>query len=138
MGAFFSLIGGIKGIAVIGLILLVGGWAFTQKRAVEKANIAHDQAIVQRDMAGQERDKAIDANKVNTETISRLEQEKKDANDALNTLALAKETNRTNTVTREIIIQNQASVPANSAQASPVVKAIIEEVQRDRDRRRPQ
>jgi hypothetical protein len=67
-----------------------------------------------------------------------LEQEKKDANDALNTLALAKETNRTNTVTREIIIQNQASVPANSAQTAPVVKDIIEAVQRDRDRRRPQ
>jgi len=138
MGTFFGLIGGLKGIAVIALILLVGGWAFTQKRAVEKAELARDQAIVQRDMAGQQRDKAIAAAQLSDATITRLEQEKKDINDALNTLALAKETNRTNTVTREVIIQNQATVPANSAQAAPVLGSIIAEVQRDRVRRRAQ
>lgn len=134
----FRLLGGIKGIGMILLIIAIGGWAFTQKRNVTKAELARDQAIVQRDMAGIERDKAITAARTNAETVTRLEQEKKDINDALNKLALAKEANRTNTVTREVIIQNQASVPANAAQAAPVLGAIIDEVQRDRTRRRAQ
>ena len=138
MGAVLSLIGGIKGIAVILLIVAVGGWAFTQKRNVEKANLARDQAIVQRDMAGQERDKAIAAARTNAETVTRLEQEKSDINQALNSLAQAKESNRTNTVTREVIIQSGAAVPANAAKAAPILGAIITEVQNDRVRRRAQ
>jgi len=138
MAAFLSLIGGIRGIAVIALLLALGGWAFTQKRHVEQAELARDQAIAQRDQAAVERDKAIAAAQVNDATIKRLEQEKKDINDALNTLASAKETNRENTVTREVIIQNQANVPANSAQAAPVLGSIIAEVQADRVRRRAQ
>lgn len=138
MAAFLSLIGGIRGIVVILLIIAVGGWAFTQKRAVEKAELARDQAITQRDMAGIERDKAIAVARENEETIGRLEQEKADINLALNTLAAAKETNRTNTVTREVIIQNQAAVPANAAVSAPVLRSIITEVQNDRVRRRGQ
>lgn len=138
MGAFLSFIGGIKGVAIIILLVALGGWAFTQKRNVEKAELARDQAIAQRDMAGIERDKAINAARVNADTITRLEQEKRDINEALNSLAQAKEKNATNTVTREVIIQNQASVPANSAQAAPVLGSIIDEVQKDRVRRRAQ
>lgn len=138
MGAFFSLIGGIKGVGIILLVIALGGWAWTQKRNVEKAELARDQAIAQRDMAGIERDKAIAAAQINDATIKRLEQEKDDINKALNSLASAKETNRTNTVTREVIIQNQATVPANAAQTAPVLSAIIAEVQNDRVRRRAQ
>lgn len=136
MGAIFGLIGGIKGIAVIGLILLVGGWAFTQKRAVEKAELARDQAIVQRDQTARERDEAIAANKINTETIGQLEQEKADVNTALNNLAEAVERNRQTTVTREVIIQEQSTVPANAAKAAPILGTVIKNIQADRDRRR--
>jgi FtsZ-interacting cell division protein ZipA len=133
---FLNLIGGIKGIAVILLIVAVGAWAFTQKRNVEKAELARDQAIAERDQAAVQRDKAIEAARVNEQTIARLEQEKELANFALNTLQQARDSNRTNTVTREVIIQNQASVPANAAQAAPVLGSIIEEIQADRNRRR--
>ena len=138
MAAFLSLIGGIKGIGVIILLVVVGAWAYTQKHNVTEANLARDQAIVQRDQAGVERDKAIAIAKTNAETVTRLEQEKRDINDALNSLAQAKEANRGNTVTREVIIQNQASVPANSAVAAPVLGSIIAAVQDDRVRRRAQ
>lgn len=138
MGAIFGLLGGIKGIGMILLIIAIGGWAFNLKHNVTKAELARDQAIVQRDMAGAQRDKAIAAAQVTAETNVRLEQEKADINTALNNLAKAKETNRTNTVTREVVIQNQSTVPANSARAAPVLVSIIKEVQGDRDRRRAQ
>ena len=132
----FELIGGIKGIAVIALVVAVSGWAWTQKRDVERAELARDQAIAQRDTAAAQRDKAIDAARANDETVKRLGQEKRDVNGALNALASAREGNRSNTVTREVIIQGQSGVPANSAQAAPVLGAIIDEVQTDRVRRR--
>lgn len=138
MGALFNLIGGIKGIIGIALVIALGGWVWTQKQNVKEAYLARDQAIAQRDIVASERDKAIGAAQANDATIKRLEQEKEDINNALNTLALARETNRTNTVTREVIIQNQASVPANAARAAPVLGAIIKEVQNDRVRRRAQ
>ena len=138
MGALFNLIGGIKGIIGIALVIALGGWVWTQKQNVKEAYLARDQAIAQRDIVASERDKAIGAAQANDATIKRLEQEKEDINDALNNLALARETNRTNTVTREVIIQNQATVPANAARAAPVLGAIIKEVQNDRVRRRAQ
>ena len=138
MGALFNLIGGIKGIIGIALVIALGGWVWTQKQNVKEAYLARDQAIAQRDIVASERDKAIGAAQANDATIKRLEQEKEDINNALNTLALARETNRTNTVTREVIIQNQATVPANAARAAPVLGAIIKEVQNDRVRRRAQ
>ena len=105
---------------------------------MERAELARDQAIAQRDLAGVERDKAISAANASNETVLRLEQDKRDINLALNTLAAAQSANRENTVTREVIIQSQANVPANAAQAAPVLGAIIAEVQNDRVRRRGQ
>lgn len=134
----FDLIGGIKGLAVIALTIALAGWAWNQKRAVERAELERDQAVAQRDAAGIQRDKAIAAAKTNDETVKRLEEEKRDINNALNALAEAREGNRSNTVTREIIIQDQAGVAANSAVAAPVLGAIIAEVQTDRVRRRSQ
>lgn len=138
LGAFFKLIGGIKGIAIIIAFIALGGYVWTQKQNVEKAELARDQAIAMRDQVAIQRDKAIGAAQANDLTIQRLEEEKKSINDALNTLAQAKETNRTNTVTREVIIQNQANVPANAAVVAPVLSSIITEVQNDRVRRRAQ
>jgi hypothetical protein len=136
MGAFLGLIGGIKGVIIIALVLALGGWAASLKYNASKAIAERDAAIVQRDNAGIQRDKAIAAAKANEETITRLQQEKELTNQALNTLQTAKDTNRTNTVTREVIIQQQAAAPANAAIAAPVLGAIIEAVQSDRDRRR--
>lgn len=136
MGALFTLIGGFKGVAIIALIIALGGWIGVQKFNLSKAETARDQAIAERDMAATQRDKAIEAAKVNEKTIANLQQERDLANQALNTLQSARTTNRTNTVTREVIIQNQAGVPANQAIGAPVLGAIISEVQVDRQRRR--
>lgn len=138
MAAFYSLIGGIKGIVIILLVIALGGYVWTQKQNADEAIAARDVAIKQRDDVIVERDKAVLAAKTNAETVTRLEEEKRDINQALNSLAQARETNRGNTVTREVIIQNQATVPVNSRQASPVLVTIIEAVQNDRVRRRPQ
>jgi hypothetical protein len=137
MGAFLGLIGGIKGVIIIALVLALGGWAASLKYNTSKAIAQRDAAIVQRDEAGVQRDKAISAAKANEETIAKLQQEKEFTNQALNDLQSAKNTNRSNTVTREVIIQNQAGLPANGALAAPILGAIVDAVQIDRERRRP-
>lgn len=134
--AVWSLIGGIKGAAIIAVILAIGAWAAVQKISLSKAEAARDQAIVQRDQAGIERDKAITAAQANAVTIKNLEQEKALTNQALNSLRDAQVSNRANNVTREVIIQREAGVPANAAAAAPVLGTIVTEVQADRYRRR--
>ena len=138
MTAFFNLIGGIKGIAIILLIAALGGYVYVQKRNVEKAELARDQAIAQRDSVAVERDKAIAAAKTNAETIDRLQEEKADINTALNNLAAAQVANRNTTVKRQTTINSQASIPANAAQVAPTVGDTIDDIQRARAARRPQ
>lgn len=136
MANFLSLIGGIKGIIVILIVGALGLWAYNLKSTATKAVLERDQAITQRDAIATERDKAITAARTNAETVTKLEQEKSDVNLALNTLAAAQQVNSQNTITREVIIQNQSSVAANSAIAAPVLGIIVKEIQNDRVRRR--
>lgn len=136
MGALLSLIGGIRGIVFLALVLLLGGWAATLKHNADKAYAARDAAIVQRDNAAVQLERSIAAAKKNEETIARLTEEKELANEALNNLQAARVSNKTNTVTRQVVIRNQAAVPANSAVAAPVLGSIVDEVQKDRVRRR--
>jgi hypothetical protein len=138
MGAFFSFIGGIKGIVVILIVAALAGWIWNQKNNLEELKLQRDTAVAQRDIVVGERDKAIAAARENDITIRRLEAEREAVNSALNTLATAVANNRENTVTREVIIQNQASVPANAARAAPVLGAIVSAIQADRVRRRGQ
>lgn len=138
MTAFFSLIGGFKGIAIILLIAALGGYVYVQKRNVEKAELARDQAIAQRDSVVVERDKAIAAARTNAETIDRLQVEKDDINTALNNLAAAQVANRNTTVKRQNTINSQAAVPANAAQVAPTVGDTIDDIQQARAVRRPQ
>ena len=136
--AFFNLIGGIKGIAIILLIAALGGYVYVQKRNVEKAELARDQAIAQRDSVVVERDKAIAAARTNADTIDRLQEEKADINTALNNLAAAQVANRNTTVKRQTTINSQAAVPANAAQVAPTVGDTIDDIQQSRAARRPQ
>lgn len=138
MGAFFSFIGGIKGIVVILIVAALAGWIWNQKNNLEELKLQRDTAVAQRDIVVGERDKAIAAARENDLTIKGLEAEREATNVALNTLANAVANNRENTVTREVIIQNQASVPANAARAAPVLGAIVSAIQADRVRRRGQ
>jgi hypothetical protein len=138
MTNFLSLIGGVKGIIIILIVGALGLWAYNLKSTASKAVLERDQAITQRDAIATERDKAITAARTNAETVTKLEQEKSDTNLALNTLAAAQQVNSQNTITREVIIQNQSSVAANSAVAAPVLGAIVTEIQKDRVRRRAQ
>ena len=133
---FFKMIGGIKGVAIIAALLAVGGWAFVQKNNVKKANLARDQAIVQRDAAGVERDKAIAVARVNAATIKQLETEKKLADDSLVALDGLYKASLKRTNTREIIIREQASNPANQVGLSPVLQATVNDILADRAARR--
>jgi hypothetical protein len=134
---------GILGLGAIGaiigltLVMAAGGWLYQQKRNLEKVTRERDQAIAQRDLTAGERDKAIAVAKENAVTITRLEEEKELVNTALNALSSARESSRASAGTREVIIRGQAAAPSSSARTAPVIGAVIEEVQVDRDRRRP-
>lgn len=134
--AVWSLIGGIKGAVILAVILAIGAWAVTQKVSLSRAETARDKAIVERDQAGDERDKAITAAQANAVTIRNLENEKELTNQALNSLREAQVSNRANNVARDVIIQRESGIPANAARAAPVLGTIITEVQADRYRRR--
>jgi hypothetical protein len=132
MGALFSLIGGIKGVVAIVLIVALGGWIWNTKSNLEQAEAQRDTAIAQRDLVAAERDKAIEVARINQGTVDFLKQDKQDINAALNTLAQQRAENAQNTVTREVIIQSQAALPANSAITAPVIGDIISEIQIDK------
>lgn len=129
---------GITGIVAAVAIAAIGGWGWLQKRNVERAELARDQAIAQRDQAAVERDKAIEAARINEQTIANLQQEKELINQALNDLQAQRVAIQANTVTREVIIQRQATTSASAAVTAPVIGDIIVAVQEDRVRRRGQ
>lgn len=136
LAGIWSLIGGLKGAAIIAAIIALCAWIGTQQVSLSRAQAARDTAIAQRDAAAGERDKAIETALKNETTIKELRDEKDLINTALNGLRAAQTTNRNNTVTREVVIQRESSLPANIAQAAPVLRTIISEVQVDRYRRR--
>jgi hypothetical protein len=136
MGAIFTLLGGIKGIAIIVLVATLGVWAFKKNSDVKNLTLQRDTAISQRDAVAVERDKAVTANAESQRTIESLQYERDLANKALNTINDNRATNRQNTVTREVIIQNQASNSVNAGAAAPVFGPLIGSIQEDRVRRR--
>lgn len=138
VATILKLVGGIRGAILIGIILVLGGLFLWQRNAAQNAREDIETLKKEKVAVEVERDKAIEAARVNSETIDRLQQEKELINNALNTLAAAQNLNRTNAVTREVIIQREAALPANSAQAAPVLGTIITEIQTDRVRRRGQ
>lgn len=138
--AFFKLIGGVKGAIIIALVVALGTWVAVKKHRMDKeletAIEERDKAVAAAAQTAAERDKAIEAARVNSETINRLNEEKALINQALNAYQQLQSQNRATASAREIIIQREAVVPANSAPAAPIIGTIISEIQADRVRRR--
>lgn len=93
-------------------------------------------AIAQRDAVVVQRDKAVAVVRANDLVIEQLKQDKEDVNEALKSLSLAQQANEKNTAAREVIIQQQASKPANAVEAAPVLLDVIAEIEKDRIARR--
>jgi type II secretory pathway pseudopilin PulG len=122
---------------IIGIVLAAAaGWLYNQNRKIKNAELARDQAIVQRDQTAVERDKAISVARENERTVLALQEEQKLINKALNDLAAAKTEIQERTVTREVVIQGQAGTASSTAVTAPVIAATISSVQDDRIRRR--
>lgn len=128
---FLSVIG-IKGAIIIALVLALGGWAGYKHFQVASAQAEAKQAIADRDQAGIARDKAIEANKVNQETIDALQQEKADIQTALNNLETDKKRNQQVINNLSATIRSMAQDPANKVTLSPVLKATVDAIQKQR------
>lgn len=128
---FLSVIG-IKGAIIIALVLALAGWAGYKHFQVASAQAEAKQAIADRDQAGIARDKALEANKVNQETIDALQQEKADIQTALNNLETDKKRNQQVINNLSATIRSMAQDPANKVTLSPVLRATVDAIQRQR------
>jgi len=136
MAAILSLIGGVKGLFIIALVLALGTYIGVLHHKATVAETAQKVAEANAAQANADRDKAIKVAQDNAATIAALNQEKQNINDALNTLQSAKNQNASNNQTRQVIITQGASVPANQAIAAPIIGTMIHTVQADRFGRR--
>lgn len=132
---FLDLIGGIKGIAVIAIILALGGYVWKTKH---DAGVLEQQIVTltaQRDEAGTARDQALAANATNLEAINQLKAEKLATNTALNNLEAARVKDQVTIGTLRASIRAQASNPLNQTKLSPVLSDTIRAIQAERIKR---
>jgi hypothetical protein len=119
-------------IAAAVLIAGVGAWGGWQYVKLQKSQAGIAQAVADRDHAVAQLDKAIAANKMNQETIDSLQQEKKDIETSLKNLEVARKRDATTIATLSGIIKEQAKNPENQVTLSPVLKAVVEQIQNNR------
>lgn len=129
---------GIKGVAVIILLIAIGGWAGLKHFELSKTRSELEAAITERDVAAEARDKAISAAKANEETIVALQQEKAKIQEALTSLAADKKKNQQTINTLMASIRSGSSNPANQVLLSPVLRTTVDSIQKDRAAREVQ
>src|SRR5574343_563622 len=100
MGFLFSLLGldSIKGkiIAIIVIAALAGGGYFVYSQKMQMLKL-HEELVNMKadlDQAYKDRDKAIDANKTTVDTLNKIIQERKDAEEAARKLAAKDKANK--------------------------------------------
>lgn len=128
---FLSVIG-IKGAAIIALILGLAGWLGYNHYQLQAALTGRKAAETERDLAGVARDKAIDANKSNILVMAQLEKEKSDIQLALNALDTDRKKNQKIIADLSTVIRSMATDPANKVQLSPVLQVTIDNIQKQR------
>lgn len=131
----FRAIGGLKGIAIIAVMLSVLGFLGYQHHQISAARADLAAAVLARDAANEARDKAIAVAQANDATVKQLQQEKRDAEAALNELAARKKLDDATIAALSAAIKAQATNPANQVQLSPVLKQIITDIQAERLKR---
>lgn len=126
-----------KVIAILAAIAIaaVGAWGGWQYVKLQKATTEAAQMKTQRDEAARARDEAIAANQVNQDTIDKLQQEKADIQASLNALEEDKRRNQKIINNLSAAIRAGANNPENQVKLSPVLKATVDAIQKQRDSR---
>ncbi len=113
-------------------IAAIGGWQFIQRNSAEKDKI---EAVTARDQALQNLAVALDANKSNQETIDQLQIEKISIQETLANLERNRQRDAKIISSLSAAIKDQSKDPANQVQLSPVLKAVIAQIQAERTKR---
>lgn len=126
-----------KIIAIVAAIAIasVGAWGGWQYVKLQKAQSEAVRFQAERDEAAVARDKALEANKTNLAAIDQLQQEKADIQMSLNALEADKRKNQQVINNLSAAIRAGASDPANKVTLSPVLKATVDAIQRQRSGR---
>lgn len=135
MTALFELLGGIKGIAAIALIVALGGYVWNQNSKISQAATDLKTVTAERDLAAEQRDKAVGVNVENQTAIKQLTQEKIDIQTSLNNLEAARKKDAVVIGQLSTAIKAQASNPANKVTLSPVLRDVVSGIQAERNRR---
>lgn len=128
---FFTALG-VKGIAILAVLAALGGWAAWQTYQVSSAKAEAKAAKAERDEAGVARDKALEVNMANQATIGQLQQEKADIQRALSNLDADRRKNQQTINALSMTIRSMAQDPANKVELSPVLRATVDEIQKQR------
>lgn len=119
--------------AVVAVVIAgLGAWGGVQFVRLKGAQADAARFQMERDEAATARDKAIEANKSNMETIGKLQQEKADIQASLNALEADRRRNQQVISNLSAAIRAGASDPANQVKLSPIVKSTVDAIQRER------
>lgn len=133
---------GIKGWAIIALVVALGSWAGYQKYQIHEigkqrdiAQQAAKTAEAERDLAASARDAAIAANASNQQVIADLQKEKADIQTSLNNLDADRRKSQATIASLSASIKALSKDPANQVVLSPVLQLTVKEIQAERARR---
>lgn len=133
---------GVKGWAIIALIVALGSWAGYQKYQIHEigkqrdiAQQAAKTAEAERDLAASARDAAIAANASNQQVIADLQKEKADIQTSLNNLDADRRKSQATIASLSASIKALSKDPANQVVLSPVLQLTVKEIQAERARR---
>ena len=124
-------------VAVLAAILIasVGAWGGWQYVQLQKAKVDVVTFKAERDEAAVARDKALEVNRQNQTFIMSLQQEKADVQSALNALDARRKVDAATIYKLSEIIRQQSANPENQVGLSPVLQAIVDQIQKNRDAR---
>jgi hypothetical protein len=126
---------GVKGVAILVLLLALGGWAAYKTYQVSSAQAEAVAAKAERDEAATARDEALKVNTANQLAISQLQKEKADIQVALTNLDADRKKNQKVINDLSAVIRTMATDPANKVQLSPVLQATVDTIQKQRTAR---
>jgi hypothetical protein len=124
-------------VAVIAALLIasVGAWGGWQYVQLQKAKVDVVTMKAERDEAAAALDRALEINRKNQTFIMSLQQEKADVQFALNALDARRKVDAATISKLSEIIRQQSSNPENQVSLSPVLQAIVDQIQKNRDAR---
>jgi len=132
LGLFTSKIVSTASLVALVVVGSFAGWTYLKLQKAEKEKV---EALAARDEAATARDKAIEANKTNLDTIDQLMMEKLDIEKSLASLEADRRRNQQIINNLSSSIKAMAADPANQAKLSPVLKATVDAIQKQRDER---